>query len=321
MATEEQLKHLSSFLSAAEAPKRKIRSLLKISDFSAEEVEEILAGGLKTKRDPAAFATALDSVRIALLFQKTSTRTRCSFEVGVCEMGGHPIYLDWSRSNFALADLRDEIHVLSRYFDLIMARVHKHTDLETMRAYSEKPIINGLSDEHHPCQGLTDAMTMLEYFGSLRGLHLVYVGDGNNVLHSLLEVAALTGIEITASSPEGYDADRIVTKFATNRTKVNFVRNPAEAVRNADVIYTDTWISMGDEAETEVRLKTFADYQVNEALVAKAPKHAIIMHDLPAHRGQEISSGVIESDRCIIFDQAENRKHLQKFLMQYLLRR
>ncbi len=321
MASPEQLKHLAKTLRpGAGIGAQKKRSLLRISDLSPEEAQEIIQGGLEAKREPEAFAEALRDTRVALLFQKTSTRTRCSFEIGIFEMAGWPIFIDWSTSNFMRADLRDEIKVLSRYFDLVMARVYRHRDLETMREYSEKPIINGLSDDHHPCQGLTDAMTMLEFFGSLKGLQLTYIGDGNNVLHSLLEVAAVTGIEITYCAPKGYTPQEEIVKFASARTKVRQTESPEDAVKQADVVYTDTWVSMGDEAETETRMKVFAPFQVNEKLMSHAPKHALVMHDLPAHREQEISSAVMDSPNSVVFDQAENRKHLQKFLMHWLLR-
>jgi ornithine carbamoyltransferase len=295
------------------------RSFLTIADLEPAVVAEVLAGGLQVKRDPARFGQTLRNRSVALLFQKTSTRTRVSFEIGVGEMGGQAIYLDWRSSNFTLADLQDEIRVLSRYTDLIMARVYKHTDLETMRAFSEVPVINGLSDLSHPCQGLTDYMTMLEYFGSLKGLRVGYIGDGNNVCHSLIEAAIATGAHIVVAHPAGYAPDDMIVSRGKAAGALTLSMRPEDAARDADVIYTDTWISMGEEAEREVRLRAFAGYQVNEALLAHAPSHALIMHCLPAHRGYEITPGALDSPNSVVFDQAENRKHLQKFLMARIL--
>jgi ornithine carbamoyltransferase len=295
------------------------RSFLTIADLEPSAVAEVLAGGLEVKRDPARFGQTLRNRSVALLFQKTSTRTRVSFEIGVGEMGGQALYLDWRSSNFVLADLQDEIRVLSRYTDLIMARVYQHGDLETMRAFSEVPIINGLSDLSHPCQGLTDYMTMLEYFGSLKGLRVGYVGDGNNVCHSLIEGAIATGSHIVVSHPPGYGPDDEIVTRGKAAGALTLSARPEDAARDVDVIYTDTWISMGDEAERDVRLRAFDGYQVNEALLAQAPSHALVMHCLPAHRGYEITAGVLDSPNSVVFDQAENRKHLQKFLMARIL--
>jgi ornithine carbamoyltransferase len=295
------------------------RSFLTIGDLDPADVAEVLAGGLQVKRDPARFGQLLRNRSVALLFQKTSTRTRVSFEIGVGEMGGQPLYLDWRSSNFTLADLQDEIRVLSRYTDLIMARVYHHADLETMRTFSEVPIINGLSDLSHPCQGLTDYMTMLEYFGSLQGLRVGYIGDGNNVCHSLIEAAIATGAHIVVAHPPVYAPDDVIVSRGKAAGALTLSLRPEDAARDADVIYTDTWISMGEEAERDVRLRAFAGYQVNEALLAHAPSHALVMHCLPAHRGYEITPGVLDSPNSVVFEQAENRKHLQKFLMARIL--
>lgn len=295
------------------------RSFLAISDLSRGEVRALLDGGLAVKRDPALLARALAGKSVALLFQKTSTRTRVSFEVGVGEMGGQPLYLDWRTSNFTLADLQDEIRVLSRYCDLVMARVYGHADLELMKRHSEVPVINGLSDLHHPCQGLTDYMTIQEYFGDLQGLKIAYVGDGNNVCHSLIEGAVRTGMRIAVAHPSGYAPNPEIVAAARAEGEVVLTQDPKEAVEGADVVYTDTWISMGDEAQREVRLQAFKDYKVDEALLARAPNHALVMHCLPAHRGYEISDGAMDSPNSVVFDQAENRKHLQKYLMAWIL--
>jgi ornithine carbamoyltransferase len=295
------------------------RSFLTIADLSPSEVAELLAGGIRIKKDPGAFRHHLQDRAVALLFQKTSTRTRVSFEIGTGEMGGQPIYLDWRSSNFTLADLQDESKVLSRYVDLIMARVNDHADLETMRSHSEVPVINGLSNLYHPCQGLTDYMTILEYFGELRGLRLAYIGDGNNVCHSLINAGLKTGVHVAVAHPPGYGPSPEVVAPAQAAGLLTLTHDPAEAVRDADVLYTDTWISMGDEAQRDIRLQAFASFKIDEALLAKAPSHALVMHCLPAHRGYEISSGALDSRNSVVFDQAENRKHLQKYLMAWML--
>ena len=295
------------------------RSFLAISELSRHDVAKLLDGGLAVKRDRALLDRALQGKSVALLFQKTSTRTRCSFEIGVGEMGGQPMYIDWRTSNFTLSDLHDEVRVLSRYVDLIMARVYHHSDLEIMKQHSDVPIINGLCDLHHPCQGLTDYMTIQEYFGELQGLKIAYIGDGNNVCHSLIEGAVKTGMRIAVAHPPGYAPKPEIVAAARAEGEVTLTQSPEEAVEGADVVYTDTWISMGDEDQREVRLKAFAGYKVDEGLLGRAPDHALVMHCLPAHRGYEISDGAIDSFNSVVVDQAENRKHLQKYLMAWIM--
>jgi ornithine carbamoyltransferase len=296
------------------------RSFLSIDELASEDFLHLLRGGLDAKANPDRYRGALAGRPVALLFQKTSTRTRCSFEVGVGDMGGQPVYIDWRTSNFTLGELSDEIRVLSRYFDLIMARVYKHEDLLTMREHSEVPVINGLDDRYHPCQGLTDYMTVLEYFGQLAGLKLAYVGDGNNVCHSLIDGGAATGVHVAVAHPPGHaPREDVVDRARAKGAEVTITQDPREAVAGADVVYTDTWVSMGDEAQTEARLKAFAGYQVNAELLAAAPDHALVMHCLPAHRGLEISGEALDSANSVVFDQAENRKHAQKYLMAWII--
>ncbi|HVF59104.1 MAG TPA: ornithine carbamoyltransferase [Thermoanaerobaculia bacterium] len=296
------------------------RSFLSIHEVAPEEFMALLRGGLDAKANPERYRRALADRPVALLFQKTSTRTRCSFEVGVGDMGGQPVYIDWRTSNFTLGELSDEIRVLSRYFDLIMARVYKHEDLLTMREHSEVPVINGLDDRYHPCQGLTDYMTVLEYFGELAGLKLAYIGDGNNVCHSLIDGGAATGVHVAVAHPPGYaPREDVVERARTKGAEVTITQDPREAVADADVVYTDTWVSMGDEAQTEARLKAFAGFQVDAGLLAAAPDHVLVMHCLPAHRGFEISGEALDSANSVVFDQAENRKHAQKYLMAWIL--
>jgi ornithine carbamoyltransferase len=293
------------------------RSLLTLFDITPEEFTRVIDGGIKVKNSPDAYRQLLSHKAVAIIFQKTSTRTRMSLERGIAEMGGQCIYIDWGTSNFVLADLQDEIKVVSRYADLVVARVYRHRDLEIMRQYSEVPIINGLSELCHPCQGLADFMTIKEYFGSLKGLKIAYIGDGNNVCNSLIAGAALAGVKISVASPLNYHPNKEIVEAAEKLSlgSVHLTQRPEEAVSGADVIYTDTWISMGSESEKVERLKVFVDYQVNKELVSQAPLHALIMHCLPAHREYEITSDVIDSKNSIVFDQAENRKHVQKYLI------
>ena len=295
------------------------RSFLQLVDLSQAEFNELISQALAIKAMPDKYKDALSRRRVALLFQKTSTRTRVSFETGVFAMGGAPLYMDWRASNFTLASLKDESRVLSRYVDLIMARVFSHADLEIMAHHSEVPIINGLSDWCHPCQGLTDYMTMQEYFGELKNLHVVYVGDGNNVCHTLMMGALHAAAEITVCTPRGYPPSGELThRLLDAGVHLRFDNNPATAVKGADVIYTDTWISMGEEHQEQQKLGHFAGYQVNEALFEQAPAHTLFMHCLPAHRGVEVSDGVMDLPRSVVFDQAENRRFAQQALMMWL---
>lgn len=295
------------------------RSFLEISELSEAEFRGLLEQGLAIKADPARYAGALAQRQIALVFQKTSTRTRVSFETGVSALGGTPLYIDWKTSNFTLSALSDEIRVLSRYVSMIMARVFAHEDLELMAKHSEVPVINGLSDWSHPCQGLADFMTIQEYFGTVRGLTLAYVGDGNNVAHSLLEGAHKAGAAVRLCCPRRYaPSAKLLSRLGKQGLDVELVDRPADAVKNADVIYTDTWVSMGEEHLAETKVREFQGMQVNAALVAKAPKHAVVMHCLPAHRGMEISDEVLDSERSIVIDQAENRRYVQQALMIWL---
>lgn len=296
------------------------RSLLTVTDLSPQEFADLLATGAKIKANPQEYVRSLERRQVALVFQKTSTRTRVSFETGVAAMGGSALYIDWRTSNFTLGGLEDEIRVLSRYVDLTVARVFGHEDLELMAKHSEVPIINGLSDFDHPCQALADFMTAQEYFGSLADLNFVYVGDGNNVAHALMMAALLAKAAITVCSPRRCAPNgALVQQLVSQGLKLKLTDKPDEAVRDADVIYTDTWISMGEEHLAEAKLKEFDGFQVSAALLAKAPKHAVVMHCLPAHRGQEISDDVMDSEQAIVFDQAENRRYVQQALLIWLL--
>ncbi len=295
---------------------RRPRSFLSIEQLSPAELQSLIDDAIVAKAQPEAWAGALAGQAVALLFQKTSTRTRCSFEIAAADLGAHASYIDWQTSNFVLADLRDEVRVLSRYYQLIVARVMRHATLDIMAAETEVPVINGLCDRMHPCQALTDYMTMTEYFGALGGLHLTYLGDANNVCTSLMQGAIKLGVHMRICSPPTHGPDPALV--AGSGGLIEVVAEPADAVRGADVIYTDTWVSMGQEQEQAARLRVFAPYQVNSALLASAPASALIMHCLPAHPGREITAECLRAPRSLVFDQAENRKHAQKVLMRWL---
>jgi len=296
------------------------RSFLEVADLSSEEFHALLACGLDIKANQPRYARALENRQVALVFQKTSTRTRVSFETGVAALGGTALYMDWKTSNFTLGSLRDEIRVLSRYVDLTIARVFAHDDLLAMAAHSEAPVINGLSNRSHPCQALADFMSMQEYFGSLRGLHLAYIGDGNNVAYSLLEAAKQAGTTITLCCPAQYAPNGfLIQRLLAQGLDLRVAKSPVEAAASADVLYTDTWVSMGEEHLAEAKIRQFDGYQIDAELLEKAPAHALVMHCLPAHRGMEISDEVMDSDRSIVFDQAENRRYVQQALMIWIL--
>ena len=295
------------------------RSFITLDDIDARALSQVVDQALAAKRGLADGAGALAGRSVALLFQKTSTRTRCSFAAAAREAGAQADYLDWSRSNFVLAELRDEIAVLSRYYDLIVARVDRHESLRVMAAHSEVPVVNGLCDRHHPCQAVSDVMTLKEYFGAdLRGLRLAWLGDGNNVCRSLVQAATRSGVEVTLSSPAGHELDDVTA--CQGGALVRRVADPRAAVEGADVVYTDTWVSMGQEAELAARKAALAGWQVDVRLMDAAPRHALFMHCLPAHPGLEVTAGVLRSPRSIVLDQAENRKHAQKALLAWLLR-
>jgi len=275
-----------------------------------------VGAGLRIKRAPHEVASALRGTSLAMLFQKTSTRTRCSFEAAMREMGGNATYLDWNSTNFVLTDVSDEAEVLSRFYDFIVARVRSHETLHALHAGSRVPVINGLCDRHHPCQAIADLLTIAEYFGpALEGLRLAYLGDGNNVCRSLVEAAAALSVTVHMCSPCGYELEEATLQGGRHVVRVE---DPADAVATADIVYTDSWVSIGQEDQTAVRRAAFAPYQVNARLMALAPAHALFMHCLPAHPGLEVTADVLRSSKSIVFEQAENRKHAQKALLLHL---
>ncbi len=305
------------------------KDFLSILDLSAEEILYILTLAeklkieLKTKghNDPL-----LKSKSLVMIFEKPSLRTRLSFEVGMNQLGGHAVYLAPTDIGIGTREsIPDIAAVASSMGNIIMARTYKHDTIKELADFSVSPVINGLSDLEHPCQILADLLTILEIKGKLKGLHLAFVGDGdNNVTHSLALACSLLGLNISVASPKGYKMKEEILKKANelgleSNSEIVQTNNPSEAVEDADVVYTDTWVSMGDEAEKEKRVKIFQKYQVTQDLMKLARPDAIFMHDLPAYRGNEVAEEVIDGAQSVIIKQAENRLHAQKALIIYLL--
>jgi ornithine carbamoyltransferase len=304
-----------------------MQHFLAVADLSPHELEDLLdlALSLKQERTQGGNKPILAGKVLGMVFQKPSLRTRVSFDMAMRQLGGDALYLSPSEVGLGQREsIADVARVLSGYVDGIMARVFDHQHVVELAKWSRVPVINGLSDYNHPCQALADALTIHERFGPLRGLRVAYVGDGNNVATSLLHICAKLGAHFIIATPEGYDLPAAVLErgreFARESgSQVTALRDPQAAVRGAQVIYTDTWTSMGQEAESEARKRIFPPYQVNAALVALADPKVIVMHCLPAHRGQEITDEVADSPHSAIFLQAENRMHAQKALLIRLL--
>jgi ornithine carbamoyltransferase len=304
-----------------------MENLISLAELSAEGIYEILdlAAELKEEWRRGGNRPLLAGKTLGMIFQKPSLRTRVSFEVGMRHLGGEAVYLSPQEIKLGEREsVADVARVLSRYVEGIMARVFAHSDVEELAAQASVPVINGLSDFGHPCQALSDLFTIREERGTLRGLRLAYVGDGNNVAHSLLFGASLVGMEIWVATPPGYEPQKEVVAKANGfaqrmGSQVVLTHDPQEAVRGADMIYTDVWASMGQEEGREERLKVFPPYQVNAQLVAKAGKSPLVMHCLPAHRGEEITDEVIDGPYSIVYTQAGNRLHLQKAVLLLLM--
>ncbi len=297
----------------------KTKDLLSVADLSAVEAEKLIVRALKIKHEPA--PQLLSDKILVLMFEKPSLRTRVSFEVAIHQLGGYGFYLSPDEVGLGKREpVSDVARVLSCYVHGIIARTFSHETLQTLARYSTVPVINALSDLEHPCQALADILTIHEKKGKLKGLTLAYIGDGNNVAHSLLLAAALTGINFRIASPPGYAVkDEILQTAkrlaAQSGSQITLTEEPEQAVKNADAVYTDVWTSMGQEAEAAKRRKAFVSYQVDTHLLSLAKKDAIFMHPLPAHHGEEVAVGVIDSPCSVVFDQAENRLHLQKALL------
>jgi ornithine carbamoyltransferase len=300
------------------------RDLLSENDLSVKEVKYILDLTAKLKKNKKLSTNLLKDKTIALVFQKPSNRTRVSFQVGVFQLGGTIIYLSPSEINLGVRESTHDIaKTLSRYVDGVVARTNSHKDVVDLAKYASVPIINGLSDLYHPCQGLTDVFSIQEYFGKCKGLTLAYVGDGNNVCHSLLLSCAKVGIHVRVATPKGYEPSRDVVALADKYGKetgsvISLTTSPEKAVTGAHVLYSDVWVSMGQEEETKKRIKDFEGFQFNAKLAKLADKNYIFMHCLPAHRGLEVTEDIIDGKHSIVFDQAENRLHTQKAILQFL---
>jgi len=303
------------------------RDLISIADLSAGDIEEILALAAKLKSDRKAGRDhpLLRGKSLAMIFEKPSLRTRVTFEVGMQQLGGHAVYL-------APGDIRmgeresvaDVARNLERWVDGIMARTFAHDTVAGLAEYATIPVINGLSDLEHPCQALADFLTIREHKGELQGLKMTFVGDGNNVAHSLVLLAAKVGVDFTLACPEGFEADAGVWELAgrlaaDSGASLEVVADPAEGVRNADVVYTDVWVSMGQEEETAKRMEVFRSFQVDSRLLGNAKRDAIVLHCLPAHRGLEIADEVIDGRQSVVLDEAENRLHAQKAALTLLM--
>lgn len=299
------------------------KDLLSIADLSGEEVRSLISSAFDMKA--GGWTSLLSEKVLALIFEKPSLRTRVSFEVAMRQLGGHTIYLSPAEVGLGKREsVSDVARVLERYVDVIAARTFSHQTLEVLARYSRVPVINALSDLEHPCQALADLLTIYEKKGELEGLTLAYLGDGNNVAHSLMLAAALTGMNFRIASPQGYQVQERILRLAQgyaleSGAEIFCTEEPRLAVSGADVVYTDVWTSMGQEAEAEQRRRIFAGYQVNADLLSSAKEDAILMHPLPAHHGEEVAEGILDSPQSVVFDQAENRMHLQKALLAEML--
>lgn len=303
------------------------KDLLTINDLTADDLLGIVDLTAKVKKDRQAYSDALKGKSIGLIFQKPSNRTRVSFEIGMVQLGGYAIYLGPNEIEMGAREaVKDVAAVLARYLDGIVARTYKHADLEDLAKHAPIPVINGLSDIAHPCQALGDIFTIKEKFGSFKGLTLAYIGDGNNVLNSLMTASAKVGLDIKIATPKGYEPKKDMAAFAKaaaakSGSRIEFGNDPKAAAEGADIIYTDVWVSMGQEKEAGKRLKAFKAFQVNDGLLKKAKKGSVVMHCLPAHRGQEITDSVLDSSSSVVYDQAENRMHVEKAILLKLLGR
>ena len=304
------------------------KNFLTLADFSSSEISYLLneAAELKKQQNTGIPHPHLKGKTLGMIFEKSSTRTRVSFEVGMLQLGGNAIFLSSKDIQLGRGEsIEDTAKVLSRYVDGLMIRTFAHESIEEFAKHSLVPVINGLTDLHHPTQVLADLLTIKEHKGKLEGLKICYIGDGNNnMCHSLLEGAVKTGMDISVSSPAGYEPNAQVfhntkTLAQQQNTNVDFFYNPYEAVENADVIITDVWASMGQESEQAKRIKNFKDYQVNSSLCSKAKSDFIFLHCLPAHRGEEVTGEIIDGPHSHVFDEAENRLHAQKALLKFLM--
>jgi ornithine carbamoyltransferase len=299
------------------------KDLLSIADLGVEDVRLLLSDAIDMKAQ--GWVSTLSGKTLAIMFQKPSLRTRVSFEVAMRQLGGQTVYLSPAEVGLGEREsVADVARVLSRYVDAMAVRTFSQQTLETLASYASVPVINALSDREHPCQALADLMTICEKKGELAGLTLAYIGDGNNVARSLMLAAALSGMNFRIATPPAYAIDNETINLAQSTAlgtgaKIFGTYDPRQAVTDADIVYTDVWTSMGQEAEAKARRKAFARYQVDDKLLSLASEDAIVMHPLPAHHGEEVAAGILDSPRSVVFDQAENRLHLQKALLVVML--
>ena len=304
------------------------RNILSLKKYNQDEIYQLLAKAIELKRQQRNRQSHryLEGRTIAMIFSKPSSRTRMSFEVAASHLGAHPIFLKPDEIQLGTREpIKDIGRVLSGYADMIVIRTFKHSDVEELAEHASVPVINALTDDYHPMQSLADLMTILELKNRLAGLKIAYIGDGNNVVHSLLVVAGKLGLNMAVGCPKGYEPDINVVHFAHSsirniNQKITITSDPIKAAKDADVIYTDVWTSMGQEGEHEERLKAFRPYQVNRELMDVAKPTAIFMHCLPAHRGEEVTDEVIESNQSVVFQQSENRLHTAKAALVSLIR-
>jgi ornithine carbamoyltransferase len=297
------------------------RDFTRVADFSPAELELVLELAEGMKAAPREEQLVLSGRSLGMIFQKPSTRTRVSFEVGIAQLGGYGLYLRADDLQLGRGEtIRDTATVLSRYLDGILIRTFAQSDVEELAEHAEIPVINGLTDETHPCQALADVLTIRERLGRLEGVRLVYLGDGNNVCSSLMVAAARLGSSFVAATPPGYEPDERAVATARASAEVEVVNDPKAAVRGADVLYSDVWTSMGQEDERERRLRDLAGFGITQELLAQAADGAIVLHCLPAHYGEEITEAVLYGPQSAVWDQAENRLHAQKALMALLIR-
>jgi ornithine carbamoyltransferase len=302
------------------------RHFLSLKDWSRDEIELLFEQAAAIKANPDSYASALAGQSLAMIFQKPSTRTRVSFEVGMHQLGGHALFLGSDDIQLNRGEtIADTARVLSRYVQGIMARVYAHQDVTDLARHGSVPVINGLSDLLHPCQALADYFTLRERRGGLTGLKLAYVGDGNNVAHELMFGAVKLGLQFSIGCPKGYEPNPLIFKSAVRDAEKlgspipEVGADPYEAVAGADVVYTDVWTSMGQEAEAQARLAAFQGFQVTPEMMASAGAEVMFMHCLPAHRGEEVSADVIDGPQSVVFDEAENRLHVQKAVLVTLM--
>ena len=303
-----------------------LRHFLSVHDLTGEEVESIFALTADVKREPQSFRHSLAGRTLAMIFEKSSTRTRVSFEAGMFQLGGHAMFLSARDIQLGRGEpISDTAGVLSRYVDIVMARTFAHQTVVDLARFGSVPVINGLTDDLHPCQAMADYFTLREAFGDLRGRKLAYVGDGNNVAHSLLFGGAKTGMDVAIATPPGYEVKPHYLELARQDAAANGVtltttHDPREAAAGASAVYTDVWASMGQEEEAEKRRQTFAGWTVDAAMMLLARPEAVFLHCLPCHRGEEVAAEVVDGPQSRIFDEAENRLHVQKAIMLWLLR-